>query len=157
MAEAIDALPAIPAGAVVTIDTAPLIYYLEDHPLYAARFAPVFAAIAEGSLQAVISSITLAEVLSGPLSSGNEVLAAQYREVLCRSAGWQMYAVDEEIAVTAARVRVRNKLRLPDAIQIATAIVTRSYGLVTHDRRLAKVNDVKILGVGNHTPSRARP
>jgi len=151
-----DALAAIPSGAVVTIDTAPVIYYLEDHPVYAERFAPVFDAIAAGRIQAVISSVTLAEVLSGPLTSGQEILAAQYREVLCRSGGWQMHPVDEEIAVTAARVRVRHKLRLPDAIQIATAIVTRSYALITHDRRLSKVGDVRILGTGKHAPLRSQ-
>lgn len=146
MAVAGDLLAAIPPGAFLTIDTAPVIYYLEDHPLHAERFAPVFEAIAARRVQAVISSVTLAEVLSGPLTSGKEVLAAQYREVLCRSAGWQMHPVDEEIAVTAARVRVRHKLRLPDAIQIATAIVTRSYALVTHDRQLSKVSDVRVWG-----------
>lgn len=155
MAVALNALAEIPSGAVVTIDSAPIIYYLEDHPLYAERFAPVFDAITQGRVQAVISSITLSEVLSGPLTSGKEVIAAQYREVLCRSAGWQMYAVDEEIAVTAARVRVHHKLRLPDAIQIATAIVTRSYALVTHDSRLSRVSDVRILGVGTGGPPRA--
>lgn len=79
----------VPDGALVTIDSAPVIYYLEDHPLYAERFSAIFDAITEGRVQAVISSVTLAEVLSGPLGSGKEVLAAQYREVLCRSAGWQ--------------------------------------------------------------------
>ena len=156
MAVAADSLETLPPGAVVTIDTAPVIYYLEDHPLYAERFAPVFDAITAGRLQAIISSVTLAEVLSGPLTSGNEVLAARYREVLCRSAGWQLHSVDEETAVTAARVRARHKLRLPDAIQIATAIVTRSYALITHDARLSKVSDVRILGVGSTASGRAR-
>jgi predicted nucleic acid-binding protein len=142
-----DLLAGIPPGAVLTVDTAPIIYYLEDHPVYATLFAPLFAAIAAGRIQAVVSSVTLSEVLSGPLAAGKEALAAQYREVLCRSAGWQMHPVDEETAVTAARIRVRHGLRLPDAIQIATVIVTRSHALVTHDRRLAKVDDVRILGI----------
>lgn len=155
MAVAADPLTAIPLGAVITIDTAPVIYYLEDHPTYAERFAPVFNAVTEGRIHAVISAVTLAEVLAGPLGSGNEILAAQYREVLCRSAGWQMYAVDEEIAVTAARVRIRHKVRLPDAIQIATTIVTRSYALVTHDNRLSKVGDVKVLGIETRAARRS--
>lgn len=141
-------LAQVPEGAALTIDSAPIIYYLEDHPVYADRFAPVFDAVAEGRIQAVISAVTLAEVLSGPLASGNEVLATQYREVLCRSAGWQMYPVDEEVAATGARMRIRYKLRLPDAIQIATAIVTRSHALVTHDATLGKIRDITVLGSG---------
>ncbi|HSF47769.1 MAG TPA: PIN domain-containing protein [Burkholderiales bacterium] len=141
-------LAQVPEGAALTIDSAPIIYYLEDHPVYADRFAPVFDAVAEGRIQAVISAVTLAEVLSGPLASGNEVLATQYREVLCRSPGWQMYPVDEEVAETGARMRIRYKLRLPDAIQIATAIVTRSHALVTHDAKLGKIRDITVLGSG---------
>ncbi len=149
-----DLLAELPVDAVLTIDTAPIIYYLEDHPVYAERFAPVFDAIAAGRIQAVVSAVTLAEVLSGPLAAGKEVLAAQYREVLCRSAGWRMQPVDEEIAVTASRVRVRHKLRLPDAIQVATAIVTHSHALLTHDRRLAAVSGVKVVGVAPGSSSR---
>jgi predicted nucleic acid-binding protein len=150
-----DLLADVPSGALLTVDTAPIIYYLEDHPVYAPRFAPLFAGVAAARVQVVVSSVTLAEVLGGPLAAGKEVLAAQYREVLCRSAGWHMHPIDEETAVTAARIRARHGLRLPDAIQIATAIVTRSHALITNDRRLAKVGDVKILGVAPGTASAA--
>ena len=95
-----------------------------------------------------ISAITLAEVMAGPLAADNEILAAQYREVLCRSPGWQTVPVDENVAIEAARLRTRYRLRLPDAIQVATAIVTRSWGLVTHDSALAKVKDIRVLGIG---------
>lgn len=145
MAIAADLLAGVPEGAVLTIDSAPVIYFLEDHPLYAKHFAPLFDAAAEGRIQAVISAITLAEVLSGPLGSGNEMLAGRYRQALCGSPGWQLCEVDEEIAVTAARVRARHKFRLPDAIQVATTIVTRSHALVTHDKKLAKISDIKVI------------
>lgn len=140
-------LAAIPDGSLVTLDTAPIIYYLQDHPQLAPRFAPVFDAVSQGRLQVVISAVTLAEVMSGPLRDGNEILAAQYREVLTRSAGWQTVSVDEEVAVEAARLRARYRLRLPDAIQVATAILSHSYALITHDLGLSKITDIRVLGV----------
>ncbi len=93
-----------------------------------------------------LSTITLAEIMAGPLGSGNEILAAQYREVLCRSPGWQTVPVDEEVAAEAARLRARYRLRLPDAIQVATAVQTRSWALITHDSALTRVQDIRVWG-----------
>ncbi len=143
-----DRLEDIPDGVLITLDSAPIIYYLQDHPTFAARFSPLFAAAAEDRLTLAISTITLAEVMAGPFAAENEVLAMQYREVLCHSPGWQTIPVDESLAAEAARLRARYRLRLPDAIQVATAIVTRSWALVTHDSALGKVKDIRVLGVG---------
>ena len=68
-----------PGGSLRTFDSAPIIYFLEDHPRYAEHFAPAFDAVDAGRVQAVVSAITLAEVLSGPLAAGNEILAARYQ------------------------------------------------------------------------------
>lgn len=143
-----DRLEDIPDGVVITLDSAPIIYYLRDHRTLSERFSPLFAAAAEGRLTLVISTITLAEVMAGPFMADNEVLALQYREVMCYSPGWQTIPVDENLAVEASRLRARYRLRLPDAIQVATAIVTRSWALVTHDSALAQVKDIRVLGVG---------
>lgn len=140
-------LAAIPDGALVTLDSAPIIYYLQDHPVFAARFAPLFDAVSQQRVFVAISSITLAEVVAGPLAAGDDVLAGRYREVLCRAPGWQLVPVDEIIAMEAARIRARYRLRLPDAVQVATAIATRSYALVTHDAALAKVKGLRVIGV----------
>jgi len=131
---------------VLVVDTAPIIYWLEGHPRLADRFAPVFEAAESGAAQIVISTVTLAEVLAGPLRVGNELLTAQYREALTRSAGWQVLPFDAELAVEAARVRAVYRLRLPDAIQVATAIRAGAAALVTHDRAPRRVRGLRVLG-----------
>lgn len=138
-------LEQIPQGAVITLDSAPIIYFLQDHPTFAPFFAPVFDAADRGDLGIVISAITLAEVLTGPLQAKDEVLAARYRETLTRSSGWQLWPVDEEVAVTAARLRAEHRFRTPDAIQIATAIASRSHALLTNDKQLRKVTGIVVL------------
>ena len=45
----------------------------------------------------------------------------------------------------AARLRVRYRLKLPDAVQLATAIASGAYGLVTHDRDFSTVRELPIL------------
>jgi predicted nucleic acid-binding protein len=74
------------------------------------------------------------------------LLTGQYREALTRSIGWQVMAFDAELAVDAARIRAVYRLRLPDAIQVATAIRAGAAALVTRDRALKKVRGLKVLG-----------
>lgn len=131
---------------VLVVDTAPIIYWLEGHPRLAERFAPAFGAAESGNALIVISTVTLAEVLAGPLRAGNELLTAQYREALTRSPGWQVMPVDGDVAVQAARVRTAYRLRLPDAIQVATAIRAGAAALVTHDRALRRVRGLRVVG-----------
>ena len=128
------------------VDTAPIIYWLEGHPRLAERFGTVFNAAESGAAAIVISTVTLAEVLAGPLRTGNEVLTARYREALTRGLGWQVLSLDVDIAVEAARIRATYRLRLPDAIQVATAIRAGASALVTHDRALRRVKGLKVVG-----------
>jgi predicted nucleic acid-binding protein len=145
MAVSESALEPFPPGAVVTLDTAPIIYFLQDHPTFARRYAPIFEAVDRGELGVVISAVTLAEVLTGPLQAKDEVLAARYRQTLTRSPGWQLWPVDEEVAAMAARIRAQYKVRIPDAIQVATAIVSRCHALVTNDAELRKVKGISMV------------
>jgi len=142
----LDPLAAIPDGAVVVVDSAPIIYFLKDHRSLAARFAGLFERAAAGEVGIAISTITLAEVLSGPLAAGNEVLCETYRAALTESLGWTTVPVTNEIATAAARFRTRYRLKLPDAIQLATVVVTGAHALVTHDRDFGSVADVMVLG-----------
>jgi predicted nucleic acid-binding protein len=135
----------IPGGAVVLVDSAPIIYFLEDHRTLAPRYLRLFARAAEGDLDIAISTITIAEVLSGPAAAGNEVLLEQYRSALVRGVGWRVVEVSEALAVSAARLRAKYRLKLPDAIQLATAVFIGAYALVTHDGDFKAVHDVRIL------------
>jgi len=139
-------LDGLGANPTLVIDTAPIIYWLEGHPRLADRFAPVFEAAESGRAQIVVSTVTVAEVLAGPLQAGNELLTAQYREVLTRSAGWRVLPLEVDIAVEAARVRAAYRLRLPDAIQVATGIRAGAAALVTHDRALRRVRGLRVIG-----------
>lgn len=126
------------------VDSAPIIYTLEGHARLAARFAPVFEAADAGAARILISTVTLAEVLAGPLRSGNEALAARYLETLTRA--WEVMPVDVGVAVEAARIRTSHRLRLPDAIQVATAIRAGATALVTHDGAFTAVRGLKVVG-----------
>ena len=124
----------LPGRGRVTVDTAPIIYMLEDHPELAPRYAGFFERAQASYYELTISTITLAEVLTGPMRIGNEALARRYRDALTKPPVWRVVEVTAAIAERAARIRSRSRLRLPDAIQMATALETSSVALVTRDR-----------------------
>jgi predicted nucleic acid-binding protein len=133
------------SGARVTIDTAPIIYLLEGNQKFLSPYLSLFERIEEGQLQAVVSAVTLSEVLAGPLRHDNEILADRYYQALAANSNWLFVPMNAEISFMAARVRVRYALRLPDAVQVATAIYSQSVALVTHDRDFANVKDLTIM------------
>lgn len=124
------------------VDTAPIIYLLEGHAQFLPLFIGLFEAEAAGELQITLSTITLAEVLTGPLRAGNDALAQRYEKAL---AHYTVAPVSSTVAVLAARMRARYGLKLPDAIQLANALDQEAAALVTHDRDFARVEGLTIL------------
>ena len=133
---------ALPAGTVLLVDSAPLIYHLEGHAAFAPRFAGLFEAAASGQLRIAITTVTLAEVLTAPYKHGRDALAKQMEAALCE---YEVQPLSAAIAVEAARLRARYTLLLPDAIQLATALSINAYALVTHDRDFSSVQDIRVL------------
>ena len=140
--ELIDA-GAFPTGALLLVDSAPIIYTLEANVRFAERFAPMFQRHAQGELALAVTTITIAEVLTGPLKAGEEVLAKRYRAVL---ESWQVVDFTVDIAESAARLLGIYGLKLPDAIQLASALAINAAALVTHDRDFARVRGITVMG-----------
>ena len=132
----------LPEGALLLIDSAPIIYVLEAHPRFASRFGPLFEAHAAGRVRFAATTITIAEVLTGPLKAGDEALARRYRAIL---ESWRSIALDVGIAESAARLRGSLRLGLADAVQVASALAINAAALVTHDRDFSRVRSLRIL------------
>jgi predicted nucleic acid-binding protein len=132
----------LPAGATVLVDTAPFIYLLEAHPQFADQFTGLFEAAQRRDVHIALSTITLAEVLTGPFKAGQAALAKRYEKALSQ---YNVIPVSASIAVLAAQLRVTYRLKLPDAIQLATALDIGAAALVTHDRDFSHVTGIDIL------------
>ena len=132
----------LPEYSTVVVDTAPFIYILESHPQFADQFAGLFEAAAAGKLTIALSTITLAEVLTGPLKADQTALAKRYEKAL---SGYTLISVTPSIAALAAQLRAQYRLKLPDAIQLATALDAGAAALVTHDRDFSQVTGMAIL------------
>jgi predicted nucleic acid-binding protein len=129
-------------GALVLIDSAPIIYVLEGHSRFAPRFRPLFEAHGAGRLRFAVTTITVAEVLIGPLQAADVSLARRYRSIL---ETWQPIALDLDIAESAARLRASLRLKPADAVQAASALAINAAALVTHDRDFSSVHALRII------------
>lgn len=132
----------LPVGSLLLVDSAPIIYFLEAHPKFASVFSPMFERQADGDLSFAVTTITIAEVLTGPLRSGSEALAERYRAIL---ESWQVVSLTAQLADSAARLRASLRLKLPDAIQAASALAINADALVTHDRDFSRVCSLNVL------------
>lgn len=137
-------LDELPEHALLLVDSAPIIHVIEGHPQLSAVFSPVFEAHAAGRVRFAVTTVTLAEVLTGPLSAGSEVLAERYRSTL-RS--WHVVPLDTDIAESAARLRASLGLKLRDAVQAASALAINADALVTDDRGFSTVESLRIIGI----------
>ena len=132
----------LPVDALILIDSAPVIYFLEGHRKFGPRFKPLFEAHAIGHLRFAITTIAIAEVMTGPLQSGDDALAQRYRAILEL---WQLITLDAEIAESAARLRASLRLKLADAVQAASALAINAAALVTHDNDFSRVRSLRII------------
>ena len=135
-------LEGLPEQALLLMDSAPIIYFLESHRKFKPRFAPLFSAHVAGRLRFAVTTITIAEVLTGPLQAGDEALARRYRAIL---ESWQVVDLTGDIAEGAARLRASLQLRLADAVQAASALAIGASALVTHDRDFSRVHSLRVI------------
>lgn len=136
-------------GKTVGLDTAPLIYFIEKHPEFHPRVRPFFLAMQRGDFEVVTSTMTITEVLVHPIRQNNATLVATYRDILQNADHLRTAPFTADIAETAARLRADHKIRTPDAIQAATAIVMKADFFLTNDFSLSVLPNPTVLVLEN--------
>lgn len=130
----------------IMCDTAPVIYFIEDHPLYGHMAEELFRLISENSEVHMFSSvITLTEVLTQPLRKSRFDIAEKYREFLINSGNFTLYPIDALIAEKTAEIRSKYSIKTPDAIQIAVAVENNASLFITNDIGLKKIEEIEVL------------
>jgi predicted nucleic acid-binding protein len=132
-------------GKVVGLDTAPLIYFIEQNPKYIPTVREFFSSLNRKEFRVITSTLTLTEVLVHPLRNGNVKLARQYQDIILNQEHLTVFSVSSEIAKLAAELRATKNLRTPDAIQIATAIQNGADFFLTNDMGLRNISNLTVL------------
>lgn len=129
----------------VFLDTAPLIYYIEEHKDYAHILDELFTANEQSKFQFSTSVLTLMEILVQPIKKKATKVIREYENILCNSTTVDIYDVTIEIAKKAAKIRADYGYKTPDAIQLSTAILTNSDFFLTNDKHLKSCKEIKIV------------
>ncbi len=140
----------IPSGASIALDTDALIYYVEEHTRFLPVIEPLIEAVVAGVYRLHVSVVSLIEVLVRPLREQRPDLSEQYRDILIRSPMTELHPIDAQMAEMAAHVRAQFRLRTPDAIIAAMALVTGCSYLVTNNASdFRRVADLNVLAIND--------
>ncbi len=120
----------------VGLDSSILIYHLEDLEPYANLTENIFARVAEGSLSAVLSTVSVTELLVQPFTAGQKDRIAAFERFLFSLPNTELKSPDYPIAKEAARLRSKYRIRTPDALLIATSMNEKADAFITNDASL---------------------
>jgi predicted nucleic acid-binding protein len=120
----------------IALDSNVLIYVIERvapwHPVADALIAGLEAGTAVGT----ISSLALAEVLSGPARAGDLALVERYNGEIRAVPGLAVESLTPDIAGDAVVIQAVRGMPLADAVHLATARAAGATAFVTNDRRI---------------------
>ena len=133
-------------GNMVYLDTAPIIYYIEDVSPYADLLDPVFQQIKSGAMQAWTSTLTLAETLVVPYRKKDLVLIEKFETLLTQSSDLTTLPLTLDIARETAKIRSAfSSIKTPDAVQLATACVNGIDYFLTNDKNLKAFSPLQVV------------
>lgn len=140
-------------GTRVYLDTNVFIYALEGHELFAEAARRVMQTVCANPANCITSELTLAEVLVLPIKQKNQRLTENYLEVLTGQSNVSLAPVTREILIDAAHLRSSSRVKLPDAIHLATAIASQCRIIVTQDGSMPPIGGLEFLPLSQLRPS----
>ena len=132
-------------STLVFLDTSPVIYFTDANPSYLPITESFFELLDSGDVMAATSPITLAECLVVPLRSNDIQGVNLYTDLLTNNPHINFMHTNKDIARKSAELRAKYMLKLPDALQLATALNAQCDVFLTNDARLKRVNDLQVV------------
>jgi predicted nucleic acid-binding protein len=99
----------------LAFDTAPLIYFVQRHPIYFERM------------------LFIMRYVDAALIDGYMTLAERYEAIVSNSHSFRLEPTTTAVARSAANLRARYNLRTPDALHVATALAVQCDAFLTND------------------------
>ena len=134
-----------PNNSTVYLDSAPIIYYVENVLPYAEMLEPVFQRIKSGELCAFTSTLTVAETLVVPYREKNWALVERFEKLLTQTPDLTILPLTVEIARDTARIRAEFSFKTPDAIHLATACTGGCDCFLTNDIGIKSFSPMRVV------------
>ena len=80
-----------------------------------------------------------------PIRAENVYLQREYRNIVMNTQNISPIIINADIAIKATELRAKYNLKTPDALHLATAIVSGADAFLTNDKGFKRVTDINIL------------
>lgn len=131
---------------IIALDSNIFIYHFEKNPHYTSYTRNIFKRIINKSFHGITSVISLIETLSYPAP---DAVLSEIEDKFRSLPNFTLFDITQEIALEAARIRRQYKFRLPDSIQLATALLNKANTFIANDSRLQKFKEIEVLLLKN--------
>ena len=129
----------------VALDTCIFIYQWTASPRYSPLTDHIFSSLEQSDLVAVISTITMTELLVHPYRDNDVVRVNELFALLSTYPNLEWIEPNLEIAARAAEIRALHRLRTPDALQAATAVHSNASAFLTNDPVFRRITGFEAL------------
>ena len=129
----------------VFVDTAPIIYFLENSSLYMELMGKFFAECIKEHIQIVTSAITVEEYLVSPYSNRKMEYVDNFKRFI-EYMNIEVVDIDSTIAEEGAKIRGQYKgFKAMDALQIAAAVISECDMFFTNDKQLRREKELPCM------------
>jgi len=132
-------------GQKIYLDTNIFIYALEQHPEYAPVVDRLFTLFDTAKATAFTSELALAECLVKPCADGNSDFQVRYQAAITTRPGLTVCPVSRSVLIRTAHIRAAHKVRLPDALHLATALETACDSFLTNDQLVKPIPGITLI------------
>lgn len=133
------------------LDTNIFIYALEYGAGSGDAARRVFAHIGRGTTLAATSLLTLGEVPPRAFREANAELERAHEALFSGAPGLEIVPVTDDVLRMAARQVATSKLRLPDAIHVASAIHAQCDALLSEDTGIRSTDQLPVVRLSDPT------
>ena len=127
------------------LDTAPIIYYLEDILPYAEVMHAFLLQGIKNNVQFFTSTVTNMEFLVQPIKQNNKQVIddfTRFKNLL----NIKTISVNDDIAIAAAKIRAKyESIKGMDALHLASAIQNKCTIFLTNDKQLKQVTEIQCV------------
>lgn len=126
----------------VAVDTNIFVYHLTRESLFHPKAVKLLETTVKKKINLITSNITIIEVLS---YDAPEKQIKLLEKELFQIPNVEIMEVSNDIAIESARIRRDYGFRLPDSIQLATAVSAKAKAFITNDEGLKKFKELKVI------------
>ena len=129
----------------IFLDTAPIVYYLENNELYSSRVKKFWKIYEDCDY--ITSAVTITEYLTYPYQQNNLKQINAFYDFI-DGMDIEIKSINKVIAEKAAQIRAEYKsFKTMDALQLATACITRCDLFLTNDKQLRQFKEIRCFTV----------